>query len=339
MPNLPPREKTHSMPCLRRRAAMGWMGAAGAACVLPAARAQTQAFPSGPMRLVVPYAPGGTGDIVGRVLAKALSERYSNTVLVENRPGAGGHIGAAAVARSAPDGHTLLFGAIGTRAAFSATPGLRYDPVTELRPVILLADSPHVLVVSASSPARSVSDFIALARSKTGGLTFGSAGVGTSTHLVGELFRMQSGIELRHIPFKGSAPAMTDLIGGHISAMFENLPAAVSFIRSGQVRALGVTGPKRNDSIPEVPTVAEAALSGFSATSWFTIDVASGVPDTIVGRLNQDIGRVLNSAELAPGWKDLGLNVLGGSVETAVEFLKSETRKWSQLIRSAGISV
>ena len=292
---------------------------------------------TGQMRIVVPYAAGGTGDIISRLIAKSMSSMYGQNVLVDNKAGAGGHIGAEYVARSKPDGLTLLFGAVGTRAAFSATRNLRYDPVSDLRPVILLAESPHVLIVNATSPARTTSEFIALAKSKPNMINFGSAGLGTSTHLVGELFKLTADVRLNHIPFKGSASAMSDLMGGHIQAMFENLPAAVSFIKAGQVRALSVTSGTRSTSLPEVPTIAESGLPNFAATSWFTIDVASGTPSPIVRKLSVDIGKIIAAPELAPRWQELGLTILGGSTDTASDFLKKETRIWTDLIRVAKV--
>lgn len=301
------------------------------------APAHSQSYPSKPIHLVVPYAPGGTGDIVGRILAKSLSTQYGQPVVVENKPGAGGHIGAEAVARSTPDGYTLLFGAIGTRAAFSVAPNLRYDPVRDLQPVVMLAESPNILIINSTLPATNVQEFIALAKSRPRQLTFGSAGNGTSTHLIGELFRLSAGIELTHVPYKGSGPAMTDLIGNHIQAMFENLPAAVSHIKAGKIRALGLTSKTRSDSLPGVPTIAESGVSDFEATAWFTIDVPRGVPEPIMRKLNEDIGHVILSSDLAPKWRELGLTPIGRSVEAAAEFLSMETAKWTRLIRAARI--
>ena len=315
-----------------------WMrGIAGAVLGLASLAATAQSFPSKPVRLVVPYAPGGTGDIVGRILAKSLSAQYGQQVIVENRPGAGGHIGAELVARSSPDGYTLLFGAIGTRAAFSVSPNLRYDPVRDLQAVVLLCESPNILIVNPAVPAATLQEFLALARAKPRQLTFGSAGNGTSTHLIGELFTSSAGVELTHIAYKGSGPAMTDLIGGHIQAMFENLPAAVSYVKAGKVRALGLTGKARNDSVPGVPTVAESGVADFEATSWFTIDAPRGVPESILRKLNEDIHRTIHSPELARQWRELGLTPTGGSIATAADFIAKETEKWTRLIRIAGI--
>lgn len=305
--------------------------------VMVVTSARSQPFPSKPIRLVVPYAPGGTGDIVGRILAKSLSAHYGQQVIVENKPGAGGHIGAEAVARSAPDGYTLLFGAIGTRAAFSVAANLRYDPVRDLQPVVLLCESPNILIVNPALAVSNVRDFVALAKLRPRQLTFGSAGNGTSTHLFGELFKASAGVELTHVPYKGSGPAMTDLVGGHIEAMFENLPAAVAQVKAGKVRALGLTSRTRSESLPTVPTLAESGVADFEATSWFTIDAPRGVPEAVMRRLNEDIGRQVMSTELAPHWRELGLTPTGGSVEAAAEFLSKETAKWTKLIRSVGI--
>ncbi len=315
-----------------------WMwGIAGAVLGLASLAATAQPYPSKPVRLVVPYAPGGTGDLVGRILAKSLSAQYGQQVIVENRPGAGGHIGAELVARSSPDGYTLLFGAIGTRAAFSVTSNLRYDPVRDLQAVVLLCESPNILIVNPAVPAATLQEFLALARAKPRQLTFGSAGNGTSTHLIGELFKSSAGVELTHVAYKGSGPAMSDLIGGHIQAMFENLPAAVSHVKAGKVRALALTGKTRNDSLPGVPTVAESGVADFEATSWFTIDAPRGVPEPVLRKLNEDIHRTIHSPVLAPQWRELGLTPTGGNIATAADFIAKETEKWTRLIRSAGI--
>ncbi|MBM3507845.1 MAG: tripartite tricarboxylate transporter substrate binding protein [Alphaproteobacteria bacterium] len=312
-------------------------GFVGTALGLAGLVAMAQSFPAKPVRLVVPYAPGGTGDLVGRILAKSLSAQYGQQVIVENRPGAGGHIGAELVARSTPDGYTLLFGAIGTRAAFSVTSNLRYDPVRDLQAVVLLCESPNILIVNPALPATTVQEFLALAKAKPKQITFGSAGNGTSTHLIGELFKSSTGVDLTHVAYKGSGPAMTDLVGGHIQAMFENLPAAVSHVKAGKVRAIALTGKARSDSLPGVPTAAESGVPGFEATSWFTIDAPRGVPEAVLRKLNEDIHRSIHSPELAPQWRELGLRPTGGSIATAADFIAKETEKWTRLVRSAGI--
>ncbi len=298
--------------------------------------AQSQ-YPARVVRLVVPFAAGGVADVLGRMMAQRLSAQYGQQMVVENRAGSGGHVGAEFVARAAPDGYTIMFGTIGIHAAYGIYTKLSYDPAKDLQPVSLLADMPNILVVHPSVPARNTKEFIALAKARPGELNFGTAGAGSSTHMIGELFKVVAGVNLNHIPYKGSAPAMVDLLGGQIHLMFENLPVAIQNVRAGKIRAIGMTSRNRSASMPEVPTIAETGLPDYEATAWFTIGAGAKVPADIVRKLNTDIDAWLKAPEMRAKWKDMGVTPLGGSPEAAAKFFASETVKWNRVIKAAAI--
>jgi len=308
-----------------------------AALALPlAAHAQTT-YPTKPVRLIVPFSAGGSGDILGRLLAQRLTQQYGQQVLVENRTGSGGHVGAEVAARATPDGYTIVFGTIGIHAAFNVYPKLAYDPVRELRAVALYADVPCVVITHPSVPANNIREFVALAKKNPGKLNFGSAGSGTSTNLAGEWFKIVAGVQLTHIPYKGSAPALQDLMAGQIEVMFENLPAAIPQIQGGKVRALAVTTKVRSPSLPDLVTVAEAGVPEYEASAWFTIAAPAKVPTEIVRKLNTDMNAFLKAPEMKQRWIDLGVTPLGGTPEEAEKFFASEREKWDRVIKTAGI--
>ena len=302
--------------------------------VLPAA---AQQYPSKPIRLIVPFVAGGSADVLSRVLAQRWTQQYGQQVVVENRPGSGGHVGAEAAARAAPDGYTIVFGTIGIHAAYGIYSKLGYDPARDLQAVAMYADVPCVIIVHPSVPAKNVVEFIALAKKNPGYLNFGSAGSGSSTHMVGEWFKLVTGVSLTHVPYKGSAQAMQDLLGGQIESMFENLPTAIAQIKAGKVRALGMTSKMRSPSMPEVVTVAEAGVPGFEATAWFTIAAPAKVPTDIVRKLNADMNAFLKAPEIQPRWIEMGVVPLGGSPADAEKFFVSEREKWNKVIKAAGI--
>jgi len=302
--------------------------------VLPAA---AQQYPAKPIRLIVPFVAGGSADVLSRVLAQRWTQQYGQQVVVENRPGSGGHVGAEAAARAAPDGYTIVFGTIGIHAAYGIYSKLGYDPARDLQAVAMYADVPCVIIVHPSVPAKNVVEFIALAKKNPGYLNFGSAGSGSSTHMVGEWFKLVTGVSLTHVPYKGSAQAMQDLLGGQIESMFENLPTAIAQIKAGKVRALGMTSKMRSPSMPEVVTVAEAGVPGFEATAWFTIAAPAKVPADIVRKLNADMNAFLKAPEMQPRWVEMGVVPLGGSPADAEKFFVSEREKWNKVIKAAGI--
>lgn len=296
-----------------------------------------QAYPTRPVRMIVPFPAGGVADVLGRMTAQRLSAQYGQQVVVENRGGSGGHVGAELAARAAPDGYTIMFGTIGIHAAYGIYSKLSYDPAKDLQPVILLADMPNILVVHPSVPAKTTREFIALAKARPGELNFGTAGAGSSTHMIAELFNVVAGTKLQHVPYKGSAPAMADLLGGQIHLMFENLPVAIQHVRSGRIRAIGMTSKQRSPSMPEVPTIAESGVPDYEATAWFTIGAPAKAPADIVRKLNSDIDAWLKSPDMQAKWRDMGVTPLGGSPEFAAKFFASETVKWNRVIKAAGI--
>jgi tripartite-type tricarboxylate transporter receptor subunit TctC len=296
-----------------------------------------QQYPSKPIRLVVPFVAGGTADVLARVISQRLGPQYGQQVIVDNRPGSGGHVGAEIAARSPADGYTFVLGTIGIHAAYGIYSRLPYEPAKELQPVILLAEVPCVLIVHPSLPARSVKEFVVLAKAHPAAINFGSAGTGSSTHMTGELFKLMAGTNLTHIPYRGSAAAMQDLLGGQIQAMFENLPTALPQIGFGKVRALGVTGAKRSPALPDVPTVAEAGVPGYESTAWFTVAAPSKVPVAIIQKVNGDLNTMLKAAEMQTRWRDLGVTTVGGTPEFAAKYFVTETEKWNKVIAATGI--
>src|SRR5205809_3388235 len=256
------------------------------------------AYPTKPVRLVVPFPAGGTTDLLARAAAQRLSEAWGQQVIVDNRPGAAGNIGAELVARSAPDGYTLLMGTVGTHAInASLYAKMPYDHVKDFAPVILVAGVPNVLEVNPALPVNSVADLIKLAKAKPGQINFASSGSGTSIHLSGELFKTMAGVDMTHVPYKGSAPALTDLMGGQVQLMFDNLPSALPQIKGGRLRAIALTSTTRAAVLPDIPTVAESGLPGFEASSWFGILAPAGTPPAIVTWINAEVGKWVASAE------------------------------------------
>ena len=294
-------------------------------------------IPQGTMKIIAPFSPGGTADVLARVIAPRLSQAYDKPVVVENRPGMGGNIGAEAVARAKPDGLTLLLGTVGIHAAYSVYSSMNYNPSTELQPVIVLGEVPMVIVVHPGRPFQSLDELLKYAKANPEKLTFGSAGNGSSTHMVGELFQQAAGIKLRHVPYRGSSAAMNDLMGGQIDMMFELITTAASIVQSGRIRALAVTSKVRSPTLPDVATVAELVIPGFEGTGWFTVATAAGVPKDIVNRLNRDIDAALKAPEFQETWKRLALSVMGGTREDAKRYFDSETVKWSKVIKAANI--
>ena len=316
-----------------------WIAAALAGAIAaPPLPAQT--WPVKPIRLIVPYSPGGTADLLGRSIARKLSESLGQQVIIENRTGAGGGIGADLVAKSKADGYTLLLGTIATHAINpNLYPDIPYDPVGDFAPVALVATMPNLLVVNPSVPARSVRELIALAKAKPGELAFASAGSGTTQHLSGELFKKMAGVDMLHIPYKGNAPAVTDLIGGQVQVMFDNIPISLQQVRAGKLRALAVTGAKRSAVLPNVPTIAEAALPGYSVTSWFALFAPAGTPAAIVARLNRETNTALAGKALYGQLTDQGIQPGSGTAEDLAAHLRAELPRWKKIVAESGARV
>jgi len=319
-----------SLRTLKVAAALACMAAGGAA-------AQTGDFPSRQIRLIVPYAPGGIADILGRILAQPLGAAYGRQVVVDNRPGSGGHIGGDLVANAPADGYTLMLGTIAHNAAYSMYANLPYNPAKALKPVVLIAESAGVLVVHPSLPVKSVPEFLALARAKPGALAYGSAGHGSALHMAAELFKLTAKVDLVHVPYRGSAPAMTDLVSGQIQVMFENIASALPYVKSARVRPLGVTSKTRNPSLPEIPPIAEVGVPGYESVPYYTISVAAGVPADIVRKLATDLNRIIKMPETQPRWSAIGVTPLGGTPEEAAKRNAVETERWSKVIKAANI--
>ncbi|MDQ8030451.1 MAG: tripartite tricarboxylate transporter substrate binding protein [Bordetella sp.] len=293
------------------------------------------AYPSKPIRLVVPYAAGGPADLVARQVAEKLGPRLGQSVLIDNRPGAGGHTGGEQVARAPADGYTLVLTTIAHNGAAKLYRNLRYDPSTELVPVSLLAEAPSVLVVNAGLPAKDVKELLALARTKPGSLAYGSAGNGSAMHMTAELFRYMTKIDYVHVPYKGGAPAMTDLLGGQVQLLFDSLGTVQQHLKGEKLRALAVTSTTRSALLPDVPTVAEAGVPGFSAVPWYVLSAPKGLPPAVVTRLNTEVNAVLRLPDIAQRWESLGVVPLTGSPADAARRNEAETQKWSAVIDAA----
>jgi tripartite-type tricarboxylate transporter receptor subunit TctC len=299
-----------------------------------------QSYPSKPIRLVVPFPAGGTTDLLARAMAQKLSEALGQQVVVDNRPGAGGNIGSDIVAKSAPDGYTLLMGTVGTHAInVSLYTKMPYDAVKDFVPIVLVAGVPNVLVVHPTLPVKTVADLIKLAKEHPGSINFASSGNGTSIHLSGELFKSLTGVQMAHVPYKGSAPALTDLIGGQVQIMFDNLPSALPHIKAGKLRAIAVTSTKRAPALPDLPTIAESGVPGFEASSWFGMLAPAGTPREIVLRINAEVNKALQAGDMKEKLLAQGAEAVGNSPEFFVEYIRSETTKWAKVVKDSGAKV
>jgi len=297
-------------------------------------------YPTKPIRLVVPFPPGGTTDILARAVAQKLSETWNQQVIVDNRPGAGGNIGSDLVAKAAPDGYTLVMGTVGTHAInpnlYAKMP---YDHVKDFAPVILVAGVPNVLVVNPSLPVHSVKELIDYAKANPGKLNFASSGNGTSIHLSGELFKTMAGVQMTHVPYKGSSPALADLMGGQVQLMFDNLPSSLGLIKGGKLRAIAVTSATRAAALPDVPTIAESGLPGFEASSWFGVLAPAATPHEIVAKLNGTIALWLATPEAKEKLLAQGAIAAGGSPEDFARHIDRETAKWAKVVKASGAHI
>jgi tripartite-type tricarboxylate transporter receptor subunit TctC len=298
-----------------------------------------QSYPTRAIRLVVPYVPGGGVDFVGRLVAQKLAEAWSATVIVDNKPGGGTNIGSEIVARAAPDGYTILVGGVPNSANMALFQKLPYDFVRDFAPVILMDTAPNILAVHPSVPAKSVKELIALAKMRRGTLTYASAGIGSSNHLSGELFRVMAGIEIIHVPYKGGGAAITDLLAGQVSMYFGTTPSTLPFVQSGKLRALGVTTAKRTTAAPEIPTIAEAGLPGYEQSAWHGLLVPTGTPDAVIAKLNAEVNRLLRSPDAVERFKVQGFDVIGGSPADFAAFIRQDVAKYAKLVKTAGIKI
>ena len=323
----------------------GRLLAVAALAVMSLASAHAQTWPSKPVRIIVPFPPGGTTDIVARSIGVELQRMWQHPVVIENRAGAGGNIGADAVAKSPGDGYTLLMGTVGTHAinqALYAQSGSKmpFDPVKDFVPITLVAGVPNVMVISPKLPVNSVAEFIAYAKARPGQLNMASSGNGTSIHLTGELFKTVTGTYMVHFPYRGSAPAVTDLITGNMNVMFDNLPSALPHIKSGRLKALAVTSRTRSPALPDVPTIEEAAgLKGFDASSWFGLFAPAGTPRTVVDKIQADVAKALSQPAVRERFVAQGADPGGNTPDQFAAFIRAETEKWTRVVKFSNAKV
>lgn len=301
------------------------------------AHAQPPRYPAKPIRLVVPFSSGSATDILARIVSTRLGESSSYQMIVENRPGAGGTLGAALVAKAAPDGYTVILVSVGHAINATLYPKLPYDTVKEFAPVTLVATVPNVLVVNSASKLGSVKDVVAAARAKPGTMNFDSAGSGSSTHLSGELFKTEAGIDIAHIPYKGTGEALTDVMAGRVDLMFAPTVSAMPFVRQGKLRALAVTTPKRVASLPDIPTVAESGLPGYAFESWFGVLAPAGTPKEIVAALNGEIGKALASPAVRERLLVQGAEPRASTPQEFEQYIKAEIAKLAPVVRQSGV--
>ena len=320
-----------------RRQALGWAAATLAGTALPMGSVQAQAYPSRPVRLIVPFPPGGPVDAVGRNLALKLSEQWGQQAIVDNKAGAGGIVGAEIAAKAPSDGYHLFVCSIHHSVIPSLRPKLNYDIERDFVPVSFGARFPVILVVNNALPVRNVAELIALDKAKPGTLSYGSAGNGGGTHLAAELFNMQAGTKLLHVPYKGSAPAMTDLLGGQVQVMFSDAPTALPQIRTGKVRALAVANLQRSPLLPELPTVAESGLPGYEAYSWAAFVAPAGTPKEIVAQLSADIQKAFTQPDVKQRLFDAGAEAAPTTPEAFRKILRGEIEKWAKVVKAANI--
>jgi tripartite-type tricarboxylate transporter receptor subunit TctC len=311
----------------------------GALAIAPAAHAQ--AYPTKPVKIVVPYAPGGPNDIVARLLAEKLTQANGQTFLVENRPGGGSNIGAEAVAKAAPDGYTLLVAATSHSINMTLFPkeNLKYDLTKDFAPVSLLMTGPLVLVTNAANPAKNLKEFVGQAKARQGKMSYGSSGNGASTHLAVEMFNQRAGIQTIHVPYKGSGPALTDLMGGQIDFMIDTMLSAMPFVTSGKLKALATTGKTRSPVLPDVPTVAEQGYPGFEAVAWIGLLAPAKTPPEIVAKLNADVKKIIERPEFKARLSVQGFNAEWQKPETFAGLMKNEVQKWGAIVKSANVKV
>ncbi len=316
------------------------LAAAALAALVPLAGLAADPFPSRSVRFVVPYPAGGPLDTVARLLAQKVSASLKQPVVVENVAGAGGNIGAGVVAKSAPDGHTLLMGAVATHAINpSLYPSIPYDAQKDFIAVTQVAITPNVLVVNPALKATSVAEFIALAKSQPGKLNFGSGSTGSAGHLAGELFKSLAGVDMVHVPYKGAAAAMQDLIGGRVDLMFDNLASSLAQVKGGRIRALAVTTARRSPLAPDLPTIAEAGLPGFDISTWFGIFVPAGTPRPAVDRLHAEFAAALAAPEVRERLLAMGAEPVGNTPAEFAAFVKAEAAKYAKLVKASGARV
>jgi tripartite-type tricarboxylate transporter receptor subunit TctC len=308
-----------------------------AAALFSTAAAFAQTYPARPIRMIVPFPPGGSTDLVARVIAQKMSESWGHQVVVDNRPGANGMIGADLVAKGAPDGYSIVLGTIGPMAINASLYKMPYDIARDLAPITYTANIANVLVVGPSVPAKDVKELVALAKAKPGTLTFGSSGTGGAPHMAVELFKILAKVNVVHVPYKGGGPAMTDAVGGQITGSFASVPSAIGFIKAGKLRALGVSAGKRSSALPEVPTVAEAGVKGFSVLDWQGLFGTAKTPPEIVNKLNAAAVKALADPQLRTVYSGMGIDIIGNTPAQFAKQIREDTARWAKVAKTANV--
>ncbi|CAN7174051.1 tripartite tricarboxylate transporter substrate binding protein [Acidovorax sp. LjRoot118] len=323
-----------------RRTLLAALATAAVGAAIPAGALAQAAYPSKPVTIVVPFAAGGTTDILARIIGQALTSELGQPVVVDNRAGAGGNIGGALAAKAPADGYTLFMGTVGTHAInASLYKKMPFDPVKDFAPLTRVANVPNLLVANPAQPYKSVKELIAYAKANPGKVNFGSSGNGSSIHLSGELFKSLAKVDMVHVPYKGSAPAVTDLLGNQIGIMFDNMPSAIQHVRSGKLVPIAVTTAKRSPELPNVPTIAEAGVPGYEATSWFGMFAPAGTPAPVLAKLNTALVKVLNQAEVKKKINEQGAETYSETPEQFAAFIKTESVKWGKVVQESGASL
>ncbi|GAA6119199.1 tripartite tricarboxylate transporter substrate binding protein [Acidovorax sp. FG27] len=310
----------------------------GLAVALPAQAQGPQAdgWPARPVKLVVGYAAGGATDVIARLVAVKMGERLGQPVVVDNRAGANSNVGAEVVAKSPPDGYTLYVFTIANTINASLYGKLGYDPQKDFEPIGLIAKIPNILVVNNNLPVRSVADYVRFAKESKDGITFASSGSGSSIHLSGEMFKMQTQLNMLHVPYKGSAPAVTDLLGGQVQSMFDNTPSALPHVQAGRLRAIAITSAQRSPLLPDVPTVAESGFPGFDVQSWFGLAAPAGTPRPVIGRLNTALNQVLAAPDMRQRLQEMAATPVPGTPEQMRSFSAGEVQRWREVVKASG---
>ena len=311
-----------------------------AALVVLAAGSALAQYPNRPLRLIVPFPPGGAVDILGRAIALNAREAIGQNIVIDNRAGFGGAVGSEIAARAAPDGYTLLMGSTSTISINPALVSkLAYDPIKDFTPITLVAFVPHLLVANASVPAATLKEFIAHVKARPGQVNYGSAGSGTPHHIALEMFKQMAGVDMVHVPYKGTAPALIDLLSGRVSVMSAEVLAVLPHARAGKLRALGIATSARNQVAPDIPTVSEAGLPGFEVTSWYGVLAPAGTPKDITARLARDIAKALGTSDMRQRFADLGATPVGNTPNEFAAFIKREGAKWAKAVKDSGARV
>ena len=316
------------------------LAAAMALLALNASAQGPATYPTKPIKIVVPFPPGGATDILARAIGAELQKAFGQTVLIENKAGAGGNPGADMVAKSPPDGYTLVMATVGTHGInMSLYSKMPYDAVKDFEPITLVAGVPNLLVVHPSVAAKNVAELTALAKAQPGKLNVASSGNGTSIHMAAELYKVMAGVDILHVPYKGSSFALTDLLGGQVQLMFDNMPSALPHVKAGKLRALAVTSPKRSSALPDIPTMDEEGLKGFDATSWFGLLAPAGTPKDIIAKLNAAAVKALATPEMRERLASQGAEAVGNTPEQFAAFIKAEIEKWAKIVKASGARV